>query len=93
VAEAAFPLPHALYLDLGLLARRAARETGAIDTLLADTGYFSVANVQACVAAEIDPLIAMGRGASHTIRRSPSASPRRRHRRITRRRLRRWCIG
>jgi hypothetical protein len=36
-------------------------ELGAIETLLADTGYFSAANVQACVAAEIDPLIAMGR--------------------------------
>ena len=56
-------------------------ELGAIETLLADTGYFSEANVQACVAAEIDPLIAMD--ASHTIRRSPSASPRPRHRRTT----------
>jgi hypothetical protein len=36
-------------------------ELGAIETLLADTGYFSEANVQACVAAEIDPLIAMGK--------------------------------
>jgi transposase len=35
-------------------------DLGEIDTLLADTGYFSEANVQACVAAEIDPLIAMG---------------------------------
>ena len=34
---------------------------GAIKTLLADNGYFSAANVQACVAAAIDPLIAMGR--------------------------------
>jgi hypothetical protein len=34
---------------------------GTIETLLADTGYFSEANVQACVAAEIDPLVAMGR--------------------------------
>src|SRR3954453_10155134 len=40
-------------------------ELGAIDTLLADTGYFSAANVQACVAAEIDPLIAMGRQPHH----------------------------
>src|SRR3954452_11634191 len=38
---------------------------GAIETLLADTGYFSEANVQACVAAEIDPLIAMGRQPHH----------------------------
>src|SRR5690242_816163 len=36
-------------------------ELGAIDTLLVDTGYFSEACVQACVAAEIDPLIAMGK--------------------------------
>ena len=40
-------------------------ELGAIATLLADTGYFSEANVQACVAAEIDPLIAMGRQPHH----------------------------
>jgi transposase len=40
-------------------------ELGAIETLLADTGYFSAANVQACVAAEIDPLIAMGRQPHH----------------------------
>ena len=38
---------------------------GAIETLLADTGYFSVANVQACVAVEIDPLIAIGRQPHH----------------------------
>jgi transposase len=40
-------------------------EVGAIETLLADTGYFSEANVQACVAAQIDPLIAMGRQPHH----------------------------
>ena len=40
-------------------------ELGTIETLLADTGYFSAANVQACVAAEIDPLIAMGRQPHH----------------------------
>jgi transposase len=40
-------------------------ELGAIETLLADTGYFSEANVQACVAADIDPLIAMGRQPHH----------------------------
>ena len=40
-------------------------DLGEIDTLLADTGYFSEANVQACVAAEIDPLIAMGRQPHH----------------------------
>jgi transposase len=40
-------------------------ELGAVETLLADTGYFSEANVQACVAAEIDPLIAIGRQPHH----------------------------
>jgi len=36
-------------------------ELGAAETLLADTGYFSAANVAACQGARIDPLIAMGR--------------------------------
>jgi transposase len=36
-------------------------ELGKTETLLADTGYFSEANVVACVAAEVEPLIAMGR--------------------------------
>lgn len=36
-------------------------EFGKIETLLADTGYFSEANVNACAAAGIDPLIALGR--------------------------------
>ena len=40
-------------------------ELGEVETLLADTGYFSEANVQACVAAEIEPLIAMGRQPHH----------------------------
>jgi transposase len=34
---------------------------GETETLLADTGYFSEANVNACAAAGIDPLIAQGR--------------------------------
>jgi transposase len=34
---------------------------GKPDTLLADNGYFSAANVTACQAAGIDPLIALGR--------------------------------
>ena len=34
---------------------------GEPETLLADTGYFSAANVAACLGARIDPLIAMGR--------------------------------
>jgi Transposase DDE domain len=36
-------------------------ELGEAETLLADTGYCSEVNVEACVAAEVDPLIAMGR--------------------------------
>jgi hypothetical protein len=36
-------------------------ELGEVETLLADNGYFSKANVEACVAAKVDPLIAMGR--------------------------------
>jgi len=38
---------------------------GAVDTLLADTGYFSEANVEQCAAAEIEPLIAVGREPHH----------------------------
>ena len=34
---------------------------GRVETLLADTGYFSRANVEACAAAGIGPLIAMAR--------------------------------
>ena len=40
-------------------------ELGRVETLLADTGYCSEANVQACVAADIDPLIALGRQPHH----------------------------
>jgi len=40
-------------------------ELGQVETLLADTGYFSEANVQACAAAGIDPLIALGRQPHH----------------------------
>jgi hypothetical protein len=36
-------------------------DLGQPETLLADTGYFSAANVQACGAAGIAPLIALGR--------------------------------
>jgi transposase len=38
---------------------------GTADTLLADNGYFSAANVTACAQAEIAPLIAMGRERHH----------------------------
>lgn len=40
-------------------------ELGAPETLLADSGYFSAANVTACQAARIDPLIALGRQPHH----------------------------
>jgi transposase len=39
----------------------ASAELGKPDTLLADTGYFSEANVRLCAAAQIDPMIAQGR--------------------------------
>jgi transposase len=35
------------------------------ETLLADNGYFSAANVAVCAAAKIEPLIAMGRQPHH----------------------------
>jgi transposase len=37
------------------------REVGAVDSLLADSGYFSQANVTACIEAGIAPLLATGR--------------------------------
>ena len=40
-------------------------ELGEAETLLADTGYFSAANVEACEKAGIEPLIAMGRQPHH----------------------------
>ena len=40
-------------------------EIGKPDTLLADNGYFSAANVAACAAAGIEPLIATGRQPHH----------------------------
>lgn len=38
---------------------------GQVSTLLADTGYFSAANVQACVAQEIEPMLSMKRQSHH----------------------------
>jgi len=38
---------------------------GKVGDLLADNGYFSEANVNACAAAGIEPVIAMGREAHH----------------------------
>jgi IS5 family transposase len=43
---------------------------GQPETLLADTGYFSAANVVACEKAEIEPLIAMASAASSASRRT-----------------------
>ena len=40
-------------------------ELGKLGDLLADNGYFSEANVNACAAAGIEPVIAMGREAHH----------------------------
>ena len=41
------------------------KELGKPENLLADTGYFSAANVGACEKAGIDPMIAMGRQPHH----------------------------
>jgi len=38
---------------------------GACGTLLADTGYYSAGNVEACETAGIEPIIAMGRQPHH----------------------------
>ena len=38
---------------------------GKVETLLADTGYFSAANVAHCTTAGVRPLIAMGRQPHH----------------------------
>src|SRR5581483_8944706 len=40
---------------------------GAAETLLADNGYFSAANVAACAAAGIEPLIALGAAAASSV--------------------------
>ena len=41
------------------------KELGEAETVLADNGYFSEANVKACGAAGVEPLIALGRDAHH----------------------------
>jgi hypothetical protein len=38
---------------------------GEVETLLAEAGYFSGANVEACDKAGVDPVIAMGRQPHH----------------------------
>ena len=66
-------------------------DLGKPETLLADTGYFSAANVTACAAAGIAPLIAPGRQSHH-----PSLSERfaeGRPRRTIRHRSRRWSTA
>ena len=40
-------------------------ELGRAETMLADNGYFSGANVKACIAAGVEPLIALGRDTHH----------------------------
>ena len=40
-------------------------DLGEAETMLADNGYFSEANVKACGAAGVEPLIALGRDAHH----------------------------
>jgi transposase len=40
-------------------------ELGEVQSMLADNGYFSAVNVAACAAAEIKPVIAMGRQPHH----------------------------
>jgi transposase len=40
-------------------------DLGKADVMLGDNGYFSAANVTACLASEIEPLLAMGRDAHH----------------------------
>jgi hypothetical protein len=49
---------------LEVLARRR-EQSGPIKQILADTAYFSAANVAACAAAEIVPMIAMKREQHH----------------------------
>ena len=50
-----------------MLARTSAlpEELGKVETLLGDNGSFSEANVKACKAAAIEPLLAMGRDLHH----------------------------
>jgi transposase len=49
---------------------------GRPETLLADNGYFSEANVEFCKAAEIEPLIALGRQPHHqSLRERFAAAP------------------
>ena len=40
-------------------------ELGSVEHLLGDNGYFSAANVNSCIEAKIEPLLAAGRDAHH----------------------------
>jgi transposase len=59
---------------LGHLARLP-EALGTAQTLLADSGYFSAANVEACIQAGISPLIAVGREHHHPSWRQRFAEP------------------
>jgi hypothetical protein len=50
-------------------------QLGRPETLLADNGYFSEANVMACAGANIEPLIATGRQPHHLSWRERFAAP------------------
>lgn len=53
-------------------------ELGHVRQLLADNGYLSRANVEACAAANVEPLIALGRERHHAGRRerfAPESEP------------------
>ena len=50
-------------------------DLGRPETLLADNGYFSEANVTLCAAANIEPLIALGRQPHHQSLRERFAAP------------------
>ena len=50
-------------------------ELGNVEALLADNGYFSESNVNACASAGIDPLIAMSRDAHHRSLEERFATP------------------
>ena len=48
---------------------------GKVETLLADNGYFSEANVKACEAGKVEPLIAIGREGHHPSLKERFAEP------------------
>ena len=50
---------------------------GRVERAAMDNGYYSAANVKACLDRQIEPLIALGREAHHPTSRSGSASTRR----------------